>query len=74
MKEGEGGSQRSQKAKMEINHILVIKCGLNVLLQSYTNCFPIIAHIFHFGSNDSLLGAMAEIDVQEGSFQYVSSQ
>ena len=59
---------------MEINHILAIKCGLNALLQSYTNYFPVAAPIFHFDSPNSLLGSMAEIDVQEGSFQYVSSE
>lgn len=59
---------------MEINHILAIKSGLNALLQSYTNYFPITAHIFHFGSTNSLLGTMAQIDVQEGSLQYVSSE
>lgn len=57
---------------MEINNILAIKCGLNALLQSYTNYFQITALIFHFGSTNSLLGAVAQIDVQEGNFQYVS--
>lgn len=59
---------------MEINHILAIKCGLNTWLQSYTNYFPITVHIFHFRSTSSLLGAMAQRDVQEGSFRYVSSE
>lgn len=36
------GPQSSQDAKMEISHNLVSKCGVNTVLQSYTDIFPTI--------------------------------
>lgn len=48
-----------------------IKYDLNTLLQSYTNYFPIMTHIFHFCLTVS---AMTQTGVEEGSFQYVRSE